>query len=138
MNTFLTLYKKYKEIILYIFFGGLTTVVNFVSYFIFKDLFNIHYLISNSLAWFISVLFAYITNKRWVFESKSENIFKEFFMFFNMRVLSGIIDIATMYVLVDFFNLNDFFAKCFTQIIVVVLNYIFSKLIIFKNTNPAK
>ena len=66
------LYKKYEEVILYVVFGGLTTLVNFVSFWVFnKILGEKFYLVSNVIAWFISVVFAYVTNKLWVFESKS-------------------------------------------------------------------
>ncbi len=60
-----------KELIAYVFFGVLTTIVNFITYFLFASVFGINYLISNIIAWFVSVLFAYITNRIWVFESKS-------------------------------------------------------------------
>ena len=59
-----------KELIAYVFFGVLTTIVNFITYFLFASVFGINYLISNIIAWFVSVLFAYITNRIWVFESK--------------------------------------------------------------------
>ena len=71
------LLMKYKEIIMYLVFGVLTTVVNIVVYFLSAELLHINYLISNALAWFLSVLFAYITNRKYVFESSSQNILKE-------------------------------------------------------------
>ena len=78
-----------KELIAYVFFGVLTTIVNFITYFLFASVFGINYLISNIIAWFVSVLFAYITNRIWVFESKDDNIIKEALLFYGGRVFSG-------------------------------------------------
>ena len=131
------IYIKYREVILYLVFGVLTTVVSISSYYICSEILNIHYLVSNIISWVLSVIFAYFTNRVWVFESKSENIsdiLKEMFTFVNCRLLSGVIDMATMFVLVGAIHINDMYAKVFTQFIVVVLNYVFSKLIVFKKS----
>ena len=88
------LYFEYKEVINYLVFGGLSTVVNFVSYFIFARIVSIEEVTSSGLSWFCAVLFAYITNKLFVFESKTNNkkdFFKEIVYFFACRVLSGIL-----------------------------------------------
>lgn len=127
------LIKKYKELLLYGIFGVLTTIVNIVVYSLCTHMFSINYLISTAIAWLISVLFAYITNRIYVFESKSSDILKEILSFFSFRVLSGVIDITIMYVFVDLFSWNDIFVKILSNIIVIVLNYIFSKLFVFKN-----
>lgn len=135
MNKTLKLYSKYKEIILYLVFGVLTTVVSISSYYFCSEFLSLHYLVSNIISWVLAVAFAYFTNRVWVFESKSEGIsaiLKEIFTFVNCRLLSGVIDMATMFVLVEAININDMYAKVFTQVIVVILNYVFSKLIIFK------
>ena len=110
------LLMKYKEIIMYLVFGVLTTVVNIVVYFLSAELLHINYLISNALAWFLSVLFAYITNRKYVFESSSQNILKEAVSFFSSRLATGILDMVLMIV----------------NVIVVVLNYVLSKLVVFK------
>ena len=131
------IYIKYREVILYLVFGVLTTVVSISSYYICSEILNIHYLVSNIISWLLSVLFAYFTNRVWVFESKSKNtsdILKEMLTFVNCRLLSGVIDMATMFVLVGAIHINDMYAKVFTQFIVVVLNYVFSKLIVFKKS----
>lgn len=139
MSKISEIYIKYKEFILYIVFGILTTVVSISSYYICSEILNIHYLVSNIISWILSVIFAYFTNRVWVFESKSKNlsdILKEMFTFVNCRLLSGVIDMATMFVLVEAININDMYAKVFTQFIVVILNYVLSKLIVFrKSTN---
>lgn len=121
-----------KEVVMYVIFGVLTTAVNFVTYLLFARVFNIHYLISNVLAWFLSVLFAYITNKIWVFESKNPNILKEMSLFFGGRIFSGVVDTALMYLLIDVLVVSDVISKIIIQVIVVILNYVISKLIVFK------
>lgn len=136
MEKVLYLYKKYKEILLYLFFGVLTTIVSLSTYYFFSEILEIHYLISNVFSWIFAVLFAYITNRLWVFKSKNndiKSILKEMFAFVNCRLLSGAIDMVVMFLLVDILIVNSMYAKLITQIIVVILNYIFSKLIVFKN-----
>ncbi|MEG0180797.1 MAG: GtrA family protein [Peptostreptococcaceae bacterium] len=136
MKNLFNLYGKYKEIILYLFFGLLTTVVSISSYYLCSEILQLHYLISNIISWIFAVIFAYVTNRIWVFESKSkgiQSVLKEIFTFINCRLLSGIIDMAVMILLVDIININDLYSKIFTQFIVVILNYLLSKLIIFKN-----
>lgn len=143
------LIKKYKEIILYIFFGVLTTIVNFVIYFIMNALLGEDmYLVSNVIAWIGAVAFAYVTNKIWVFESKSresKTLLREIGEFVSARLLSLGIEEAGLYIFVDLLKFSaysfsflrltitgDVIAKIIMQIIVVTLNYIFSKFIIFK------
>lgn len=127
--------KRIKEVINYIFFGVLATIVNILSFYIFDTIFNWQYLVANAISIAVSILFAYITNKLFVFESKTETrqeLFQEFTSFVSFRLLSGGIDMLTMLVLVDILTIDSFIAKLFTQIIVVILNYIFSKFFIFK------
>lgn len=143
------LIKKYKEIILYIFFGVLTTIVNFVIYFIMNALLGEDmYLVSNVIAWIGAVAFAYITNKIWVFESKSresKTLLREIGEFVSARLLSLGIEETGLYIFVDLLKFSaysfsflrltitgDVIAKVIMQVIVVTLNYIFSKFIIFK------
>lgn len=121
-----------KELVLYVVFGALTTLVNFVVYFLFARLLGVHYLISNIFAWFFAVLFAYVTNRIWVFESKNENILKEISLFFSGRLFSGVIDTGLMYLFIDILTIGDFISKIIIQVIVVVLNYVISKLVVFK------
>lgn len=123
---------KYKEVLLYLIFGGLTTLVNIVVYALCTKLFYINWEISNIVAWILSVLFAYVTNRKYVFESKSNNIVKEMTSFFGFRLLSFVLDMGFMYLFVDMIRMNDMFAKIIVQVIVIVLNYVFSKLFIFK------
>ena len=149
------LYIKYKEIINYLFFGGCTTVVNFVSYYIPSNLLGIDEIVSNIIAWIVSVLFAYITNKLWVFESKSWSptvLLKEIGTFVASRGVTGVIEIVTVPLLVKttfdnlFYNIiekiglsmqilftDGIYSKIVVSFIIVVLNYVFSKLFVFKN-----
>ena len=132
------LYKKYKEIINYLIFGGLTTLVSIGTYAIFTKIFNIDYLVSNVLSWIIAVLFAFITNKLFVFESKSKDkklISKEITNFFFFRIVSLVLEMVIMYVFVDLLAINDLITKIIAQIIVILANYIFSKVFVFKKSN---
>lgn len=129
------LYNKYKEIINYLIFGVLTTAVNFIVYLVCAKLFHIDEVVSNVIAWFLSVLFAYVTNKIYVFESKSVEknvLMKEIVSFFGCRLFSGIMDIILFSICVKAIHMNDMIAKIIISVLVVILNYIFSKLIIFK------
>ena len=149
MKTIKELILKYKELIVYVIFGGLTTVVNLVVFTLSgMVLGDERYLISNIIAWFAAVIFAYITNKLWVFESKSWDVrvlLKEIPSFFAARVLSFLIEEAGLFVFVDLLSFKDIsfkilsfelgeelIAKAVLAVIVVVLNYVFSKLVIFR------
>ena len=125
--------KLDRELVLYVVFGAFTFLVNIVTYFLFHSVMGINYLVSNVLAWFFSVLFAYITNRTWVFESKSPEILKEMSLFFGGRIFSGVVDTVLMYLFIDVLVLGNTFSKIVVQIIVIVLNYVFSKLIVFKD-----
>ena len=132
----MTLFAKYKQTILYLIFGVLSTIVNILTYVFCTRNLNIEFLISNWIAWIVAVLFAYITNKFFVFESKKINIkflIKELSSFVSCRLLSGIIEMILMYTMISLMSLNDFTVKIITNVVVVILNFIFSKLIIFKN-----
>ena len=136
------LFVKYKEIIMYLIFGVGTTVVNWVIYTVIVMLGKeVNLTIANIIAWVGAVAFAYITNKLWVFESKSWNpkiVWKELGMFLGARIFSGIFEIGLFPVLVwlgmnqAIFGVEGMLAKVVISVLVIVLNYIFSKLIVFK------
>ncbi len=136
IETLKGLYLEYKEIINYLVFGVLATVVNFVSYFIFAKLLKIDEVVSSGLSWFCSVLFAYITNRIFVFESTANTkkaFLKELVSFFMARIASGILcDVGTFAIMVKVLNINDVVSKIVTQVMVVIVNYVFSKFIVFK------
>lgn len=130
------LFIKYKKIILYLFFGGCTTLVNIISYYILAHILNLSVMVSTIIAWILAVFFAYISNRKLVFDSKAETkkeISKEIISFFSCRLLTGLFDLLGMYILVDKLKLNDMVIKIILNIIVIILNYVFSKLIVFKN-----
>ena len=121
-----------KELFWYVVFGTLTTIVNIVVYFALEYI-GVNYIISNIIAWFLSVLFAYVTNRIWVFESKSPDILKEMVLFFSGRIFSGVLDTALLYLFVDILTLGNTFSKIAVEIIITILNYLLSKLIVFKD-----
>ena len=126
---------KYKEQILYLFFGGCTTVVNIVVFALCSDILHMELLVSNFMAWVLAVFFAYITNKIWVFESKTETLnelVKEIGSFVFARVVTLLIDMLIMYVGVEILFINKMIIKVLANIVVIVANYVFSKLFIFK------
>jgi putative flippase GtrA len=126
---------RIREITLYLVFGALTTGVNFLSFFLLADVFKMYYMAANLVAWVLSVLFAYVTNRRYVFLSSARGvpgIAKEALLFFGCRAFSGIADMLFMYCLVDVLTLDDMLAKVVTGVCVVILNYIFSKVLIFR------
>lgn len=135
INYIYELIKKYKSVILYLIFGVLTTIINILTYALLTKIFNINYLISNVIAWLFAVIFAYITNKLYVFESKSFEkrvLIKEIISFLLARLFSLGFDMLFMYITVGIFSFNDMFMKILSNIVVVILNYVFSKFIIFK------
>lgn len=132
---FKILLLKYKDIVLYLFFGVCTTLVNVIAYWICAHPLDINTMTSTIIAWVLAVLFAYITNRNWVFQSEahtSKDILKEIMSFFGCRFATGIVDWACMFIFVQLFCLNDIFVKVATNVLVVVLNYVASKIIIFR------
>lgn len=125
------LLKKYKEQILYIVFGAATTLVNIVSYFLMSNL-PFGTAIATSLAWLISVIFAFFTNRKYVFEASKNSFLKQLFGFFSMRILTGALDVFIMILFVDVLEFNDMLIKVLSNILVIILNYIFSKFLVFK------
>ena len=130
-----SIFIKYKEVISYIFFGICTTIVNIIVYYFCSHLMCMGTTSSTIVSWVLSVAFAYITNKLWVFEDKNNEIktvIKECIAFFSCRLATGIIDLVIMIVFVEMLLFNDVFIKIISNIVVIVINYIASKLLIFK------
>lgn len=151
------LFKKYRELILYVIFGALTTGVNFVSYWVLEHLFGNGgkiYLFTNAAAWLISVIFAYVTNKLFVFESKEitgKSLFKEASEFLGARIFSFLVEEGGMWLLVDISGMKkllftvlgiditgQLISKVILAVIVVILNYVFSKFIVFRKKKTDK
>lgn len=119
-----------KEVILYLFFGGVTTVANIIVFKLLR-IASLSLFISNSIAWVVAVLIAYFTNRKYVFDSKNDSK-KEFTSFIFFRILTLVIDMILMYLFVSLFKINDLISKIIVNVVVIILNYVFSKLIIFK------
>lgn len=168
MEKIKSLFAKYKEIIMYIIFGVLTTLVNWVVYTVLikifggaaesqEILFNLfgrnitmkvfYIFIANFVAWVAGVVFAFVTNKIWVFESKSWRfglVMKELWLFILARLITGVLEwfgVPLLWAIgmdQNLFGIDGFLAKIIVSIIVVILNYVFSKLIIFKKKNKSE
>lgn len=123
-----------REVVSYLIFGVLTTLVDYIVYALCRYI-EVDYRIATVVSWCASVLFAYITNKLYVFGSKSFHpslVIKELASFVACRLVSGVFNLGAMIVLVDYCRIHELAAKVATSVIVVILNYIFSKLFIFK------
>ena len=123
---------KYKLYILYIIFDVLTTLVNIVTYYLAHKILPV--MPSTVLAWILAVLFAYVTNRQFVFESQAEarpEITKELISFFSARLFTGFVDFACMFVFVDCLKMNDMVIKTVSNIVVIILNYVLSKVFVF-------
>ena len=135
MKVLKNLLKKYKSFLMYGIFGVLTTIVNLLVYNLCYYKAGINNTISNVIAWILAVIFAYITNKLWVFESKSWKMSvlrREVTAFVSCRLATGIMDILIMYICVDILGWHAMLMKLASNVLVIIVNYIFSKLIIFK------
>lgn len=131
------LINKYSEIIRYLIVGVLTTLVSLLTYYLCVHTFlnpnnGIELQITNIISWILSVTFAFFTNRSYVFKSKSNKVFKEAISFYISRLLTLVIDMFLMFILVTLLKLNDTLMKVIVQVVIIVLNYVFSKLIVFK------
>ena len=136
MDKIKDLYLKYKEIINYLIFGVLTTVVSLVTYYICVYTFinpeeAVQLQIANVISWFIGVTFAYITNRKFVFESNEQNKIKEASKFVTSRIATLLMDMAIMFIGVTLLKFNDKIIKIVSQVVVIIANYLLSKIIVF-------
>ncbi len=125
------MYKKHEEVLNYLIVGGTTTIVSILSYMILREVIN-NYIINTILSWITAVLYAYITNRLFVFKSKNKKLISEISKFFTCRLLTLGIEIVVMFALVDLIRMNDALAKTLVQFIVLTSNYLFSKIFVFK------
>lgn len=129
------LFKKYKGIINYLIFGVLTTLINVVIYSLGYDVLGIPNLVSTALAWVVAVAFAFVTNKLFVFESRSwrgTEALKEAVNFVACRLSTGAVELVFMFLFVDLLAFSGTVMKLVCNVIVIILNYVLSKLIVFK------
>lgn len=138
-NRLVDIFKKRREIIMYIICGAATTLVSLLIYYVcaefFFDVNNAFQLqIINVISWVLSVLFAFVTNKILVFKSKASP-FKEMMRFYLARIGTLLIDMFLMYLFVTVLSQNDMLAKCVVSVVVIILNYIFGKVLVFRKEN---
>ena len=131
------MYSRHREIINYLIVGGLTTLVSLGTYYAcvltFLDPRNaIQLQAANIISWIAAVVFAYFTNRRFVFDSHDPNMIREGAAFFASRIGTLLMDMGTMFLLVTVIGMNDKIAKLIVQVIVTVGNYIFSKYLVFR------
>lgn len=124
--------KLTRELILYSIFGVLTTLINILAYSALYYRMDVANTPANVISWVVAVIFAYVTNRIWVFKSRKKKFLPELIGFFGCRALTGILDVVLMYTAVDILLLEGGLMKILSNIIVIVLNYVFSKTIIFK------
>ena len=124
-----------KNILSYLFFGGLTTAVNYIVYYPLYNLCGLSATISNAIAWVAAVAFAYLTNKPFVFKSNdwsAKVVLPELTKFVACRIGSGLAETAIIFITVDLANLNGNIMKLITSVLVVILNFVASKLVVFR------
>ena len=128
-----SLYKEYEEIINYIISGGLGTVVNIGTFALCRSL-NLDLTLSNVIAWVITIIFIYLTSKFFVFKTanktKQEST-KEFFLFVVARLATLGVEILLLNLTIEALQMNEFISKTLSQVVVIILNYLLSKLVIF-------
>lgn len=137
MNKIIELYKKYKEFINYIIVGGLTTLVSMVIFYgstwTFLDGHDAFELqVANVISWTGAVIFSYFANRIFVFESKEQNILKEFVAFVSSRLVTLLLDMGTMFVLSTLLQVNYNISKLIAMVLVTVGNYVIGKFLVFK------
>lgn len=129
------MYKKYEEGINYLIFGFLAFVLNYALYYLFSEILSLHYLAATMLSWVLTVVFAYWTNRTFVFKSGNKEaraLFGEFISFIGARVATELLEVLLMFLMVGCAGLNEFISKFVCQVLVIVANYFLSKLWIFK------
>ena len=135
MQKLMKLYKQYEESILYLFFGGATFLVSVVTYSLFSAALHWEYTLAYVASWFLAVLFAYLTNRIWVFRSKVTDmagVFREVWQFYLARIVTGVIGWLILAFGVRILHQNDLVWNGIQNIFVILANYVLSKLYIFK------
>lgn len=131
------MYKEHEEGINYLIFGFLAFVLNYCLFYVFETWMHIDYMVATALSWLLTVFFAYWTNRTFVFKSKNtgkSNIFKELCSFIGARIATELLELLLMYLMVDLARINSNIAKLIAQAVVIIANYILSKIWIFKDS----
>ena len=127
--------RRHREVLLYLIFGGLTTLVSMLSFWLCYDLLGVHELIANVVSWICAVSFAYFTNARWVFESRPatrRDRLREIVSFFAGRLATLGVEELILLVFATWLGFDGLIVKLVAQVVVVVLNYVVSKLFVFR------
>lgn len=135
LNKLIQLFLRHRELLLYLFFGGLTFVISIVTFAVFNISMNINEHTANIMSWTIAVLFSFFTNRIWVFAAPTDSIrtlIKQIIMFFCGRVATLIIEEIILFIFITWLGFSNMIIKIAAQIVVIVTNYIISKLIVFK------
>ncbi len=135
MSKIKELYFKYKEVINYLFFGGCTFLVSIISFYLFNKVINFNEHVANVISWILAVSFAYVTNKKYVFESKTsekKDLLKEIGSFVSARLLTLVMEELILLLGVNILHFDSMLVKIVAQVVVIVSNYFLSKLFIFK------
>ena len=127
-------YRKHKQVLLYAFFGALTTVVSVGSFLLFETLLGINELVANVLSWVLAVAFAYATNRKWVFcsQTRGNAFWKELFSFYSGRLLTLGLEEGMLLVFVTWLSFPSLAVKLAAQIVVLIGNYVISKFLVFR------
>ena len=127
---------KYAELLRYGIVGGVSTLFGLLFFLLLESVLNIHYLIANAITWTVSVILVFFANKYLVFRSKDKDkTATEMSLFFGTRIAASIVDMVLLYVMVDILLFSAFPSKLVTTVIIALLNYVTSKLIVFKKTS---
>ena len=129
------LFEKYREILLYLIFGGLTTLVSIASFWLFCHPLGMNVLIANVLSWVLAVAFAYFTNARWVFRARPAGAgerLRQMLGFYAGRLATLGVEEGLLLVFVTWLRCNEMAIKVAAQVVVIVLNYLISKLVVFR------
>ncbi|MEF2878607.1 MAG: GtrA family protein [Blautia sp.] len=135
------LYRKYEELVMYLIVGVCTMIVSLVSYYILANPMGIYYQAANIISWVLAVAFAYVTNKKYVFKSKYTGLSgtaREMTSFVSSRIASLLAEIVSMYFFVQICQIDDNIVKLMNQVLVTVLNYIFSRFWVFRKSRQKK
>lgn len=128
-------YQKYKEVLLYLFFGGCAFIISIGSYAIVNVKFGVNELLANIISWILAVIFAFFTNRVWVFQSSTDSAKAfgiQFASFVGGRIVTLLIEEAIIFIFITVLGFNSILIKILAQVVVIVLNYIISKFMIFK------
>ena len=128
-------YVKYKEPLLYLFFGGLTTLISIFVFWLFNSPLGLNELVANLISWLLAVLFAFLTNKTWVFQSggQEKGFLSLMLSFYAGRLVTLGVEELLLLVFITWLGFNSMAVKIVAQIVVIVLNYVISKLLVFRD-----